>query len=241
MNVFYLLAENGKPFFYYDESEEKRNGAKSSSTGLWGWAERKLQEIEDAKDDPNGGVTGRVGKVWAWLRSFGYPDEAMFAQFGYADEVELHYPASKSEKDVKRAWRRYLKRRRRRHIFWGAVDAFLAPFGMLLALLPGPNVIGYWLIYRAGNNFLAYWRIRRVLKKQVPTKFNADEALDEPISRDDKGEPRHKALPEGAQLDEYLKRLHLDDDPEKAEEGEDSHHSDDSTETPSLNPSTNDL
>lgn len=234
MNVFYLLTENGKPFFYYDESEEKRNGAKSSSTGLWGWAERKLQEIEDAKDDPNGGVTGQVGKVWAWLRSFSYPDEAMFAQFGYADEVELRYPASKSEKDVKRAWRRYLKRRRRRHVFWGSVDAVLAPFGMLLAILPGPNVIGYWLIYRAGNNFLSYWRIRRVLKKQVPTKYKADEALDEPISRDDKGEPRHKALPEGARLDEYLKRLHLDDDPEKAEAGEDSQHSDDSTETPSL-------
>lgn len=241
MNVFYLLAENGKPFFYYDESEAKRDGANSSSSGLWRWAERKLQEIEDAKDDPNGGVTARVGKVWAWLRSLGYPDEAMFVQFAHADEVELRYPASKSEKNVKRSWRKFLRRRRRRHLFWGSVDAFLSPFGMLLAVLPGPNVIGYWLIYRAGSHFLTYWRIRRVLKRRVPTRLKADEALDEPISRDEDGEPRHDALPKGARLDEYLKRLHLDDDPEEEEGGEGSSSSHDSTESQNLKTSSNEI
>lgn len=237
MNVYYLLAENGKPFFYYDESEEKRDGAQSKSSGLWGWAERKLQEIQDAKDDPNGGLTGWLGRVWDWLYSFGYPDEAMFAQFGYADEVELRYPASRSEQDVNRAWRRFLRRRRRRHVFWGTVDASLSPFGMLLTVLPGPNVIGYWLIYRAGSHFLSYWRIRRVLKRKIPTKFVADETLDEPASRDDNGEPRHKALPGGAKLAEYLKRLHLDDDSAAEDEREDSPRSDDSAESPSLKPS----
>lgn len=236
MNVYYLLAENEKPFFYYDESEEERDVAQSSSSGIWGWAERKLKEIQDAKDDPNGGVTSWVGRIWEWLRSFGYPDEAMFAQFGYADEVTLHYPASKPEKDVKRAWRRFLKRRRRRHLFWGSIDAVLAPFGLLMGLLPGPNVIGYWFIYRAGTQLLAYWRIRRVLKRTVPTKFTADEALDEPISRDDNGEPHHKALPSGARLEEYLKKLHLDDHSDTEEGPGDSSHADDSTETPSLKP-----
>jgi hypothetical protein len=155
-------------------------------------------------DDPEGGVTRRIGRVWNWLHSFCHPDEAMHVQFGVADEVVLHHPASESVERVGKAWRRYLRRRSRSHAWWATVNAVVLPFATVLAILPGPNVIGFWFAYRAVYHFLGYRGIRRVRRGGVATRWRAEESLDKPVAYGEGFDPKHEALADGAKLGEYL-------------------------------------
>jgi hypothetical protein len=208
VNVYYLTTQDGHRFFYYDASEssatkeEVAGGAKSSR--LWTWAERKWGAIQAAMDDPEGGVTRRIGRVWNWLHSFCHPDEAMHVQFGAADEVVLHHPASEPVDRVRKAWKRYLRHRSRSHVVWAAVNSVVVPFATLLAILPGPNVIGFWFVYRAVYHFLGYRGIRRVRRGGVATRWRAEESLDKPVAYGEGFDPKHEALADGAKLGEYL-------------------------------------
>ncbi|APW63746.1 hypothetical protein [Paludisphaera borealis] len=207
MNVYYLSTQDGQRFFYYDASEtaaDKTGAGASKSAGLWGWAEGKWNTIQKGMDDPNGGVTRRIGRVWNWLHSFSHPDETMLVQFGSANEVVLHYPATLSIDRVQKDWKRFLKRRSRSHAFWMGVNAVALPFGTLLAILPGPNVIGFWFFYRAIYHFLAVRGVRRVRRGTVPTRWRAEGSLDAPISHDENRGPSHEALAAGAKLGDYL-------------------------------------
>lgn len=207
VNVYYLSTQDGQRFFYYDSSEggADPSGADGSKTpGLWGWAERKWSTIQKSMDDPEGGVARWVGRGWNWLHSFSHPDETMLAQFASADEVVLHYPASLPIAGVQKAWRRYLKQRSRSHRFWTAVNAVAVPFGAVLAVLPGPNVIGFWFLYRAIYHYLAVRGVGRVRRGVVPTRWRAEPALDQPVSPGPDGEPWHETLAGGARLGDYL-------------------------------------
>jgi hypothetical protein len=204
VNVYYLATQDGRRFFYYDSSEGGAKPDGPKSTGLWGWAERRWGTIQQAMDAPDGGVTRWVGRAWNWLHSFSHPDETMLAQFASTDEVVLHYPASLPIVGVRKAWRRYLNQRARSHRFWTAVNAAAVPFGAVLAILPGPNVIGFWFVYRAVYHYLAVRGVGRVRRGAVPTTWRAEEALDKPVSRDDFGTPGHETLADAAKLGDYL-------------------------------------
>jgi hypothetical protein len=207
VNVYYLSTQEGQRFFYYDssESEAAPTGADGpKSTGLWAWAERKWSTIQKAMDDPDGGVGRWVGRAWNWLHSFSHPDEAMLAQFASTNEVVLHYPASMPIMRVQKAWKRYLKYRSRSHKFWTAVNVVVVPIGAVFAVLPGPNVIGFWFVYRAVYHYLAVRGVGRVRRRVVPTEWRAEEALDQPVSPGPNGEPRHQALAAAAKLGDYL-------------------------------------
>ena len=207
MNVYYLSTQDGQRFFYYDSSESKPAppaADASKATRLWGWAERKWSTVQEAMDDPDGGVTRWVGRAWNWLHSFSHPDETMLAQFASTDEVVLHYPASLPIDGVQKAWRRYLKHRSRSHLFWTAVNAIVTPLGALLAPLPGPNVIGFWFLYRAVYHFLAVRGVRRVLRGTAPTRWRVEESLEKSVSPGPKGEPWHEVLADGSKLGDYL-------------------------------------
>ncbi len=207
MNVYYLSTQEGQRFFYYDSSEGDATppaAGGSKSAGLWRWAERKWCAARKAMDDPDGSVGRWVGRAWKWLHSFSHPDEAMLVQFASTSEVVLLYPASSPVERVQKAWRRYLKNRSRSHRFWAVANVVAIPFGALFFILPGPNVIGFWFVYRAVYHYLAVRGVGRVRRGAVPTRWRASEELDKPIARDDFGAPSHEALAAAAKLGDYL-------------------------------------
>ncbi len=75
-------------------------------------------------------------------------------------------------------WADYLKRQGRRHLLWLIVNGVIAPFSALFAILPGPNLIGYWFAYRAIHHSLVVWGIRRVQRNKIPTELHPIAALD---------------------------------------------------------------
>ena len=79
-------------------------------------------------------------------------------------------------------------------MFWLIVNGVIAPFSVLFAILPGPNLIGYWFAYRAIHHMLVVWGIRRVRRNKIPTELHPIAALDLPIERDGDGKMGHAAL-----------------------------------------------
>ena len=81
----------------------------------------------------------------------------------------------------------------------------IAPLPLMLWVLPGPNLIGYWFAYRAIHHLLVVWGIRRVRRDVIPTELYPSTALDALIERDGDGKATHAALDGAAELlDEHV-------------------------------------
>jgi hypothetical protein len=103
-------------------------------------------------------------------------------------------------------WDAYLNHRWWRHLLWMSANGLVAPPGLLILwVLPGPNVIGYWFAYRAIHHALILWGIRRVRRGRVEVVLRPEGRLDRPIERDEAGKAMHAALDGGAALlDEHV-------------------------------------
>ena len=65
------------------------------------------------------------------------------------------------------------------------------PVVAILAILPGPNLIGYWFTYRAIHHCLIVLGIRRARRGKVPTNLIASKSLDHPVQDDENGRASH--------------------------------------------------
>jgi hypothetical protein len=78
---------------------------------------------------------------------------------------------------------------------------------VIFAILPGPNLIGYWFAYRAIHHALVFWGIGRARRNTIPTELHPVMALDVPIEDDESGKARHAALNgAGLNLDLHVRR-----------------------------------
>ena len=94
-----------------------------------------------------------------------------------ASEIEIYHPTTMSSEEAQTLWVDYMARCRRRHLPWLVVNALLSPISLLLAPIPGPNLIGYWFAYRAVKDLLALLGLRHAQDSQVATTFRPREVL----------------------------------------------------------------
>jgi hypothetical protein len=213
VKIYLLLIDHERFFFYSDESEVEadlhagRGGDGTARSGLVAWLEARLVRFKTAWHHAESGVTHWLRRLWDWLHSWSHPDEWMLSQLRSARKIELHHPASRPGDAIHVIWHDYLRQQWYRHMVWLGINATIAPFTVLFAPLPGPNVIGYWFLYRAIHHLLVVWGIRRVRRGIVATELHPREALDLPVDSDGAGKARHVAL-EGAgeRLDEHVAR-----------------------------------
>jgi hypothetical protein len=212
VNVYLLLVDGERHFFYADETDwqnVERDEAADGAAAKAGFLTRlalRLRRAREAWRKADGGLALRSRRVWDWLHSKIHPDEAMLVRLRSARQIDLSYPASRTEDEIQGIWRDYLRRRLRSHIFWMIVNGLLAPIlGVALWLIPGPNLVGYWFAYRAVHHALIVRGIWRVLKGTIPTVLHPFTSLDEPLRRDVNGHATHAALREcPAKLDTYV-------------------------------------
>ncbi|AMV37702.1 hypothetical protein [Planctomyces sp. SH-PL62] len=211
MKILYLKPEHGRPFFYADPCELAVDES-AKPTGVRAWAERKWAEMEARWKESEGTAARWSRRAWDWLHSGRRPDEELLARLGAVDVVVVRHPASLPERKARTIWKRYLARRARSHLFWLIVDGVLAPVtGLLLWLVPGPNVVGFWFTYRAFNHYVIVRALHRARWNPPPTTFEADEALDAPIHLGVDG-PSHPAVEDGESLRQHLERRKATDD-----------------------------
>jgi Mitochondrial K+-H+ exchange-related len=206
VKIYLLFTDGGRYFFYSDDSDasDERSpedaAAGAAKSGIHGWLHTKFVRLRSAWQHAETGLTARLRRVWDWLHSWSHPDEWMLVRLRSAGKIELRHPGSRSDEEVLAIWGTYLSQQWRHHLVWLSVNTVIAPFSVLFAILPGPNVIGYWFAYRAIHHLLVVWGIRLVRGGTIPTELCPVAALDLPIERGADGKARHSALGDPASL-----------------------------------------
>lgn len=198
LKVYLLRVElaNLSTVFY---SEEESREEWEPPAGIWGQIEARFFRLRERWQQSHGRATEFGRHVWEWLHRRTHPDEALLARLRRARSIELHHPESMAEGDAVAAWSRFLAVGRRRHWPWLVANTLVAPLTILLAPLPGPNVIGYWFVYRAVHHGLILIGLGRVRRGLIPTTFRPDDSLDQPGAIEG-------VVADPADLDDFLTR-----------------------------------
>lgn len=144
-----------------------------SPQGLRTRAEHKLYSLQSRWRHPEGRATKAAKIAWDWLHARTHPDEPLLARLRTAARVELHHPRHLPADAVHAAWLEHLKRARRRHWGWFVANLLVAPVTVLLAPLPGPNLVGYWFAYRALHHGLILHGLGHVRRGRLATEMHA--------------------------------------------------------------------
>jgi hypothetical protein len=210
VKIYLLLISRERFFFYSDESETSEDEVQHvdspspPSGGLRGWLRGRYSWFKSAWKHADAGAMRWMRRAWDWLHSFAHPDEAMLASLRSARRIDLHHPVTRPGEQVRAIWSEYLAQQWRRHLIWMTINGVIAPFTVIFAILPGPNLIGYWFAYRAIHHLLVVWGIHRVRRNRITTELFPLAALDLPIEYP-AGTARCVALDFAAvRLDEHL-------------------------------------
>lgn len=178
MKVYLLQLTDERKVFYAEPAVEEIRETKeeASAGGVRGWLSEKYGDLQKALVESESGTGRRMRRVWEWLQRRMAVDEQMLRSLRVVHQIELHYPPSMTAVEARGAWDHYLANRRRHFLLWFILNLLVTPVTLLLAPIPGPNVIGWWFCYRAICHALSLLGIRRA--EEVPHIMHANDALD---------------------------------------------------------------
>lgn len=211
MTIYLIWLDDKQCLFCADEATlhegEPEPPPDAKPGGVRGFFSDRLKRWKTRWSDDRTGVLSWMRRGWDWLHSWTRPDEPMLARLWSSPRLLIRHPASLSPGEPAAIWNHYLRGQFHRHLFWMTVNGIITPPSVILAVLPGPNLIGYWFAYRAAHHALASWGIARARRGAIPITLEPTPELDAPMAIDADGKPRHVAL-EGAvaRLEEHLLR-----------------------------------
>lgn len=183
MKVYLLRLDDERCIFYSEgpetSAEDESLATPPARAGLRGWAERKYSNLQTTISSAESGVGLHMRHAWEWLQRRASPDEALLRSLRNVSVVHLYHPSTLDAAEARTLWTNYLKGRSRHHTLWLVLNGLVTPLTVLLAPIPGPNIIGYWFLYRAICHLLAVLGVRRAKSEQVSTESISTGALDE--------------------------------------------------------------
>lgn len=129
---------------------------------------RKLDALSKKWDDNQRKLPEWANKVVGWLQRFKRHDEDLLRALCSVEAVQVEHPASWKPSKARKAWRHQVRAGRRGHLIGLAISLVLLPISLVMSILPGPNVLGFWFSYRALSHALAWLGAGRVLKGGLP-------------------------------------------------------------------------
>src|SRR5262245_58412495 len=158
----YLLALGRDRFELYSEPSEEPGAPPRPGAGrLRHWAHEAYVRWHDVVESARRRTsTGRFAQwrdavVRRLAESIAEP-RTLWALASHA-EAKLLFPATVGEREARAALDRALAGARRHHGWWIVIDAPLLIVSGILAPVPGPNVLAYYLAFRVVGHWLS-WR-----------------------------------------------------------------------------------
>jgi hypothetical protein len=175
MDVFLVPVAPDRYELYCEEPDEPEPPADEGTaapgflrrTALW--FREQLAEAERARrHGPQPGDARRSflsrakARTMRWVAE-SIAEQRLLWQLRGKDEVLLVYPFDITEEEARQILKRSLQRDWERHRFWLAIDTIGAIASALLILVPGPNFIGYYFVFRIVGHFFSLRGARRAL------------------------------------------------------------------------------
>jgi K+-H+ exchange-related protein len=179
----YLLAVGKDRFELYSEPPEEPGEAPHPNAGRWQrWSHSAYVRWHDLVESARRrNSTGRVAQ-WrdAIVRRLAETIAEQRTLWALAHETQatLLFPASVGERVAREALDRALAAALRRHGWWLAVDSPLFVVSGVLAPVPGPNFLAYYLGFRLVGHWLS-WRGARHATTNVQWTLEPDASLAE--------------------------------------------------------------
>src|SRR4051812_21698289 len=129
--------------------------------------ERRRERDPDA---PRPSLAARVkARVMRWVAE-SIAEQRLLWQLRGRAEATLVHPDDVTAPQAQQLLRRSLQRDWERHRFWLIIDALGGAGSVVLILLPGPNLLGYYFLFRVVGHYLSLRGARQGLTKVTWTE-----------------------------------------------------------------------
>ena len=125
-------------------------------------AERARRHGPQPGDARHSLATRAKARTMRWIAE-SIAEQRLLWQLRGKDDVLLVYPDDVTEAQARQLLKRSLQRDWERHRFWLAIDSVGAVGSVLLILVPGPNVIGYYFMFRIVGHYFCLRGARRAM------------------------------------------------------------------------------
>jgi hypothetical protein len=176
MDVFLVPVAPDRYELYCEEPDEPAPPVTEAGTRSKGFIRRlidgfreQLAEAERTRrgephpDDERPSFLARLkARLLRWVAE-SIAEQRLLWQLRSRDSALLIYPDDTSEAHARQLLKRSLQRDWERHRFWLVIDSIGGLGSALLILLPGPNFIGYYFVFRIVGHYLSLRGARKGL------------------------------------------------------------------------------
>ena len=166
---------------YTEQPDEEPEEPAEPPQGFFAWPLRFFARMKfrftsmlaEAERDRRRGLATRADGGWMsrmtrrimrWVAE-SIAEQRLLWNLRKVEKACLFYPSDLSESDAAANMRRQLNRDFEKHRFWLAIDSLLAIGAGLLFWVPGPNVLGYYFVFRVVGHFFSVRGARNGLVK----------------------------------------------------------------------------
>lgn len=129
---------------------------------------RKLDSLSRRWNATQGQLPLWVSRTLRWLQRWKREDEELLRALCSVEAVRVEYPSAWKPNRARRRWGQMLRSGRNHHLFGLGLSLALLPISLLLTVVPGPNVLGFWFSYRAISHSLSWLGARRAINGGIP-------------------------------------------------------------------------
>jgi hypothetical protein len=131
-------------------------------------AEREAHRAATAADVPATFPARLKRRSLRWLAE-SIAEQRLLWRLRRMSDAHLSYPDDVTELQARGLLQRSLRRDWERHRFWLAVDGVFGVVSLAFVVLPGPNVIGYYFLFRIAGHYLSMRGARHGLSETAWT------------------------------------------------------------------------
>jgi len=171
MNVYLVPSGPNRHELYCEIPSAATDGERRPATSLWHRMSdvfhRMLAEGERARAAPDevSQASGRIRRFIGRKLAEAVAEQRLLWHLRRETHVPLMHPDDRSSSAALQEARRLLTVDRDKHLRWVVIDGFLILLSAPVALLPGPNVLAYYFIFRTVGHVLSMQGAMRGLQR----------------------------------------------------------------------------